>query len=97
MATTKEIALMQEVAVELERAQHLFKPIHSPHEALGIVQEEFDEFKEQVYAFNIAKGRDTRPEMREELIQLATMALRTILDALEFDPRENPTNDQRIL
>jgi hypothetical protein len=28
--------------------------------------------------------------MREELIQLATMALRTILDALEFDPRENP-------
>ena len=87
MATTKEIALMQEVAVELERAH---KPIHSPHEALGIVQEEFDEFKEQVYAFNIAKGRDTRPEMREELIQLATMALRTILDALEFDPRENP-------
>ena len=88
---------MIEVATELARARELFKPIHSPHEGLGIVQEEFEEFKLEVYAFNMAKGRDTRPAMRKELIQLATMALRTILDALEFDPRENPTNDQRIL
>jgi len=35
----------------------------------------------------MAKGRDTRPAMRKELIQLATMALRIVLDALEFDPR----------
>jgi hypothetical protein len=86
MATTKELQLMQEVAVELERAQYLFKPIHSPHEALGVVMEEFEEFKDEVYAFNLGKGRDTRLAMRKELIQLATMALRSILDALEFDP-----------
>jgi hypothetical protein len=87
---TPEQILMTEVATELARARELFKPIHSPHEGLGIVQEEFEEFKLEVYAFNMAKGRDTRPAMRKELIQLATMALRTILDALEFDPRENP-------
>ena len=86
MATTKEIALMQEVAVELERTQYLFKPIYSPHEGLGVVREEYIEFEKEVFAFNMAKGRDTRPAMRKELIQLATMALRTILDALEFDP-----------
>lgn len=78
--------LLKEVQTELERARSLFKPIYSPHEALGIVQEEFDEFKQEVYKFNLAKGRDTRPEMRVELVQLATMALRSVLDALEFDP-----------
>lgn len=83
---TKEQQLMKEVEAELSRARSLFKPIYSPHEALGIIMEEFDEFKDEVYAFNIAKGRDTRPKMRVELIQLATMALRSILDALEFDP-----------
>jgi hypothetical protein len=86
MATIKEIALMQEVATELERAQYLFKPIHSPHEALGVIREEYIEFELEVFKFNLAKGHDTRPAMRKELIQLATMALRSILDALEFDP-----------
>ena len=83
---TPEQQLMKEVTTELERARSLFKPIYSPHEALGIVQEEFDEFKAEVYAFNLGKGRDTRPAMRKELVQLATMALRSILDALEYDP-----------
>jgi hypothetical protein len=83
---TKEQQLMKEVEVELARARSLFKPIYSPHEALGVVQEEFDEFKAEVYKFNLGKGRDTRPEMRKELVQLATMALRSILDALQYDP-----------
>ena len=94
---TPEQQLMKEVEQELSRARSLFKPIYSPHEALGIVQEEFDEFKEEVYTFNIAKGRDTRPAMRKELIQLATMALRSILDALEYDPtaeKDDPYHDQ---
>ena len=81
-----EQQLMIEVATELARARELFKPIHSPHEGLGVVREEYIEFEKEVFAFNMAKGRDTRPAMRKELIQLATMALRTVLDALEFDP-----------
>ena len=85
---TPEQELMKLVETELARARSLFKPIHSPHEALGVVQEEFDEFKEEVYAFNLGKGRDTRPAMKKELVQLATMALRAILDAMEFNPTE---------
>ena len=81
-----EQLLMVQVEQELARARSLFKPIHSPHEGLGVVREEYIEFEKEVFAFNLAKGRDTRPAMRKELIQLATMALRTILDALEFDP-----------
>lgn len=83
---TQEQQLMNEVVTELARARSLFKPIYSPHEALGVIREEYIEFETEVFAFNLAKGRDTRPAMRKELIQLATMALRTVLDALEFDP-----------
>jgi hypothetical protein len=87
---TPEQILLKEVQTELERARSLFKPIHSPHEALGIIREEYLEWEDEVYAFNLAKGRDTRPAMRKELVQLATMALRTVLDALEFDPTAEP-------
>lgn len=83
---TPEQQLMTEVQTELARARSLFKPIYSPHEALGIIREEYLEWEAEVYKFNLAKGRDTRSEMRKELVQLATMALRTVLDALKFDP-----------
>ena len=83
---TSEQQLMTEVQTELARARSLFKPIYSPHEALGIIREEYMEWEAEVYKFNLAKGRDTRPEMRKELVQLACMSLRTILDALQFDP-----------
>ena len=85
---TQEQELTKEVETELARARSLFKPIHSPHEALGVVREEYIEFEKEVFEFNLGKGRDTRPAMRKELIQLATMALRAVLDALEFDPTE---------
>ena len=78
--------LLNEVMTELARARSLFKPIYSPHEAVGVIREEYLEWEAEVFKFNLARGRDTRPEMRKELIQLATMALRTILDALQFDP-----------
>jgi hypothetical protein len=83
---TPEQKLMKEVETELVRARSLFKPIYSPHEALGIIREEYIEFEKEVFEFNLAKGRDTRPAMKKELVQLATMALRSILDAMEFDP-----------
>jgi len=83
--------LMKEVEQELARARSLFKPIYSPHEALGIVREEYIEFEKEVFEFNLGKNRDTRPAMRKELIQLATMALRSILDALEYDPTAEVT------
>jgi formiminotetrahydrofolate cyclodeaminase len=37
----------------------------------------------EVKAYNLPKGRDTRPKMREELIQLAAMAVRAITDVID--------------
>jgi len=80
---SKQMRLAHEVAKELTRAQSLFPAINTPHEGLAVVWEEFEEFKDEVFAFNVAKGRDTRPKMRTELIQLASMALRTIYDCID--------------
>jgi len=56
-------------------AQH-----HLPHYYLGVIEEEFEEFKKEVFAFNLGKQRDTRPAMKGELLQLAAMALRAYLE-----------------
>lgn len=69
-----------EVAAEVERACGLFAPMHGPHEALAVIMEEFEEYKAEVFRFNLAKGRDTRPQQREELIELAAMAVRAVLE-----------------
>ena len=75
--------LSQEVANEVARARELFPPIASLHESLGIIREEYLEFEKEVFAFNLTKNRDTRPAARTELIQLAAMAVRTILDVID--------------
>lgn len=81
--TIKIQSVAHEVAAEVERAAELFAPMRGPHEALGTIMEEFDEFKDEVYAFNLGKGRDTRPAMRTELIQLAAMAIRAVVDVID--------------
>lgn len=84
----KQNDLANEVAAELIRAQSLFPAINNPHEGLAVIWEAFEEFKQDVFLFNLRKGRDTRPHMRSELIQVAAMALRTILDCnLEIEPQ----------
>jgi hypothetical protein len=78
MSKTEMLACM--VAAEVERARGLFPAIHNMHEGLGVIREEYVEFEAEVFKYNLAKGRDTRPQAKKELIQLAAMALRTILD-----------------
>lgn len=75
--------LALEVATEVARARSMFPAIYSPHEGLAIIREEYLEFEEEVWKYNPYKNRDTRPQMRTELIQLAAMALRTILDTID--------------
>lgn len=70
----------EEVFAEVTRVGSLHPPMASPQEALGIIQEEFNEFALEVYRFNPRKGRDSRPEMKAELIQLAAMCVRAIAD-----------------
>lgn len=73
-----------EVAVELERAMRLFPAMNSPHEAKAVIEEEFDEYWDEVKMHNTSKpDRDTRVRQREELIQLAAMAIRAIIETID--------------
>ena len=76
-----EEQIYSEVAREVERAQALFAPMHSAHEAAAVILEEYEEFWDEVKR----KERDYL-SMRKELIQLAAMAIRAILDLRLDDP-----------
>jgi hypothetical protein len=65
------------VEQELTKACRKHPPLHSLHEAYGVILEEVDEFKEQVWKQNAA--RDSQ-EIVMELVQIAAMAMRTALD-----------------
>ena len=56
------------VKKELERARGLYPNIHSTHEALGVILEEFEEFKDEVKRKKIDKAK-----MLSELVQIAAM------------------------
>lgn len=82
--------LMLEVGIELVRSEKIHPirpgdsastPTTTPHGGYAVCLEELEEFWEECKQFNLPKGRDTRPNMRKELIQLAAMALRTIRDS----------------
>lgn len=75
--------IVGEVLDEVMRATSMYLPLNSPHEAHSVIAEEFEEFWDEVKAYNLRKGRDTRPRMREELIQLAAMAVRAVTDVID--------------
>jgi len=72
--------LLEEVDVELTRALRLHGPMHSAHEAYSVLLEEVDEFWEEVRKKTAKRSRE---RMREELIQIAAMAVRAIKDICE--------------
>ena len=76
--------LFNEVKEEVFRAGTLFAPMNSPHEAMAVILEEYTEYQLEVFKHNTIKpDRDTRPRQREELIQLAAMCMRAILDTID--------------
>ena len=76
--------LAGEIMEEVQRAGLLFAPMNSPHEANSIIKEEYDEYWDEVKKHNRMKpDRDTRPRQSEELIQLAAMCMRAILDTID--------------
>ena len=73
-----------EAVEEASRAATLFAPMNSPHEAMAVILEEYTEYQLEVFKHNTSKpDRDTRPRQREELIQLAAMCMRAILDTID--------------
>ena len=76
--------LFNEVKDEVFRAGALFPAMNSPHEAMAVILEEYTEYQLEVFKHNTSKpDRDTRPRQREELIQLAAMCMRAILDTID--------------
>ncbi len=69
------------VAAELGRAKALYpRPFVNAHEAHSVIQEEYDEHQKEVYIN--CKDRNAA-RYRNELIQLAAMAIRALI---EVDP-----------
>jgi hypothetical protein len=75
---------LNDIRCEFYRANRAHPPIVRIHEALGVVEEEFDEFRREVFKKNHDKSR-----LRAELVQLAAMCLRTVID-LELDDSPRP-------
>lgn len=63
---------------ELERATQIHGPMRSGHEALGVIEEEFLEFRSAVFWGVNQKGEPSDP--RDEAVQLASMAIRYLID-----------------
>ena len=64
---------------ELHRATDNHGPMHGGHEAYAVIKEELDEFWDEV-----KKKTPDQENMREELVQIAAMACRAVID-LELD------------
>ncbi len=62
---------------ELGRARAGNGPMASAHEAYAVILEELDEFKAEVFK---KSSQRSRLRMRSELVQVAAMALRALVD-----------------
>lgn len=68
---------LQLVSQEHARACNLYPPFHSAHEGLAILQEEFEELKQEV--FKNPTDRELAG-LRKEAAQVGAMALRFLID-----------------
>jgi len=68
---------LQQIATEFEQATSRYPVFNSPHEGIAVLEEEFEELKDEVF-----KNHSTRDKskMRKEAIQVGAMALRFIID-----------------
>ena len=63
--------------LELNKIRKTHGDIHSLHEGLGVLFEEFDEFKAEVWKKEQNRSKE---HLREELVQIAAVALRIATD-----------------
>ncbi len=76
--------LIDEVNKEHDYVVANFGEFHSAHEGLAIIREEYRELEDEVF---VNQKYRSMKEMRKEALQLATMALRFIVDVCE--PKED--------
>ena len=73
----KQAKALKEVWDELKFARESFPPFNSAHEGLAILEEEFEELKEQVFRHQSARSL---VGMRKEAKHVAAMAIRFMTD-----------------
>ncbi len=73
----KTAAAMDGVMDEVDLAMQLHGPQRSHHEAYALIAEELDEYWEQV---KLKEAVRDKAAIREELTQIAAMAVRAIVD-----------------
>lgn len=73
------IDFLKAVDDEFRNAAKQYPEIHSGHEAESIIREEMEEFAIEV---RVKQKHRSRERMKEELIQLAAMCLRTYHDVV---------------
>lgn len=71
--------IAKQVLLELGEAREKWPDLHSGHEAYAVIKEELDEFWIEVQA-NKGDPAARRLRMKKELIQVAAMAIRAIVD-----------------
>jgi hypothetical protein len=81
MSPTTLDRVLNDVREEILRARAKHAPMHSAHEGASVIREEFEELWDHVRA-----DTGTTPAARKEAIQVATMALRYVLDLIEKSP-----------
>ncbi len=74
---TQDAIAMNLVATEIGRARVRHKDYNSCHEAYAVILEELDEFWDEVKKKSAHRNREA---MRTELVQIATTAMRAIVD-----------------
>lgn len=68
------------IHAEAARAADLHQPMHSCHEAIAVIEEEFLELRETV--FRAKRGTDDLEAKRKEAVQLGAMVVRFLTDVL---------------
>lgn len=77
---SKEYGLSDQILIELRRAQELHPiPVHNAHEGYAVLLEEVDELWDE-----IKKKNPDMSAIRKEAVQVAAMAMRFILEVVDF-------------
>lgn len=72
---TDKVAL--EIREEMERAENLYGPFHSLHEAIAVIREEYLELEQAIFWGN--KNGNNNATVRLEALQVAAMATRLLM------------------